>query len=182
MFGLCETGEQRVFDNAETHSQSTGAALLMSEFGDLTDPVIIGRVANLADRNMVGWTYWSYLRGTGQIIRDPSQPPTSDNLHEDVLDVLVRPYPQAVAGTPERFGFDRDTRTFELVYATARAGGGSFPKPLQTEIRVPKRQYPRGYRANVIGGRVTSGQNADPLRVVAIPGATEVSLRLLPKR
>jgi hypothetical protein len=51
----------------------------------------------------------------------------------------------------ERFGFDRDTRSFELVYSTTRPGGGSFPKPLQTEIPVPRRQYPRGYRAKVTG-------------------------------
>jgi endoglycosylceramidase len=94
--------------------------------------------------------------------------------------VLVRPYPQAIAGTPKRFGFDRHTRSFELVYSTVRAGGGSFPKPLQTEIRIPKRQYPRGYRANVSGGRVASRQNADPLRVVALRGATEVSVGVLP--
>jgi endoglycosylceramidase len=179
MFGLCETGEQRVFDNAEAHSRRTGAALLMTEFGDLIDPVIIERVANLADRNMVGWTYWSYLRGTGQLIRDPSRPPTPDNLHGDVLDVLVRPYPQAVAGTPERFRFDRDTRTFELVYSTARAGGGALSGTLETEIRVPKRQYPRGYRAKVTGGRIASAQNANLLRVVTLPGARKVSVRVL---
>jgi endoglycosylceramidase len=181
MFGLCETGEQLVFDNAEAHSRRTGAALLMTEFGDLTDPVIVERVANLADRNMVGWTYWSYLRGTGQLIRDPSRPPTPGNLHQDVLDVLVRPYPQAVAGTPERFTFDRRTRVFELVYTTARAGGGTIARTPGTEIRIPRRHYPNGYRAKVIGGHVTSVEGAGVLRVVAVPGARRVTVRVFPK-
>jgi endoglycosylceramidase len=176
MFGLCENGEQRVFDNAEAHSEKTGSALLMSEFGDLLDPVIIERVANLADRNMVGWTFWSYLRGNGQIIIDPSRPPTPDNLHEDVLDVLVRPYPQAVAGTPTSFFFDRGEHYFTLTYATRLAGGRKLRRSARTEIFVPGRQYPDGYRVRASGARVVSEPDATLLQLANRPGAARVTV------
>ena len=37
---------------------------------------------------------------TGQIKQDPAKPPTKDNLNQEVLAAVVRPYPRLVAGTP----------------------------------------------------------------------------------
>jgi endoglycosylceramidase len=185
----CSEEEQITFSNADKHSQTTGSALLLSEFGATDSVETLARMTNEADQNLVSWQYWAYWnrdpccdRPAEGIIHDISEPPTGDNVKQEKLDVLVRPYPQAVAGTPKRFGFDRDTRTFDLIYSTARAGGGSLAKSLETEVRVPKRQYPRGYRAKVTGGRVVSGENAAVLRVAALPAATEVSLRVVPRR
>ena len=67
--------------------------------------------------------------------------------------MLARPYPQAVAGTPLSFSFDRPERRFELVYTTRRASGkGRFRRGL-TDVFIPKLHYRRGYRASVNGRR-----------------------------
>jgi endoglycosylceramidase len=178
---LCAIGEQLVFDNAEAHSRSTGAALLMTEFGDIDDPGTIERVANAADRNMVGWTYWSYFRSAGgQIIRDPSLPPTEPgNLREGVLDVIVRPHPQTISGTPRRYGFRLEGREFELEFSPRRADDrGRFATGSESEIAVPERQYPHGYAVEVEGAEVTSAPGAPVLTLASCPNADQVTVRI----
>lgn len=60
-----------------------------------------------------------------------------------LVDVLVRPYPRAVAGTLTRFAFDADTGEATLEY-DAEAGGIS-------EIAVPLGRYPLGVRLRLRG-------------------------------
>ena len=60
----------------------------------------------------------------------------------------------------------------KLVY---RAGAQKAP----TDIFVPKRHYPSGYRVDVTGGRVVSDPNAPHLLVRARPGTT-VTVTLTP--
>ena len=178
---LCrDAGERRVFQNAEDHSKATGAALLMTEFGDVDDPVIHGRIADLADEFMTGWTVWAWFRASGQIKRDPAKPPTADNVKQDILDAIVRPYPQAVSGTPQRWRFDRPRRVFTLAFSTAGVGGGRFGSGSQTEIRVPKRQYPRGYHVEIAGAGVRSAFGAPLLLLSSARGAKTVDVRLSP--
>jgi len=52
------------------------------------------------------------------------------------LDVLVRPYPARIAGTPEHIGYDPATRTLEVVFRDRVGTTGP------TEIVVPARVYP----------------------------------------
>ena len=82
---------------------------------------------------------------------DPAKPPTGANVKAAKLALLSRPYPQAIAGTPESFGFDPGTRRFGLRYRTARAGGGALASGTRTEIALPARQYPGGYDVAVEG-------------------------------
>ena len=181
--GQCrDQGEKRVFQNAEAHSARTGAALLLTEFGDVVDPVIHERIAELADEFMVGWTVWGWFRAAGQIKKDPRKPPSADNLQQGLLDVLVRPYPQAVAGTPKRWRFNRRAREFRLAYSTARVGGGGarFPDGAITEVMVPRRQYPRGYRVEVAGADVASGVGAPLLLLRPGLGILDVEARVVP--
>jgi endoglycosylceramidase len=178
---LCrDVGERRVFENAEDHSRRTGAALLMTEFGDVDDPAIHARMADLADEFMVGWTVWAWFRATGQIKRDPAKPPTADNLKQEILDAIVRPYPQAVSGTPLRWQFDRPRRVFTLAYSSARAGGGRFRSGSESEVVVPRRQYPRGYRVEIAGAEVRSAFAAPLLVLHAGRGPGAVQVRLSP--
>ena len=111
---------------------------------------------------------------------DPRRPPTGDNVKRDKLAVLARPYPEAVAGTPRSFDFDRDTRRFELSYTTARPGGGSYRFRADTQISVPPAHYARGYDVTVRGGEAISRPNAAALRVRACPGRGSVSVTLRP--
>ena len=185
----CGYEEGLTFDNADSVAESTGAALLMSEFGATDDLATIQRMATEADKHMDSWFYWSYYnhdvccaRDNEGIVHDPSQPLSGANVKQGKLDVLVRPYPQVVAGTPQKWSFDPAARTFTTRWATARAGGGDLPPGLATEISVPARQYPGGYEAAVTGGHVTSAADAPLLTVVADDGAQTVSVTVTPRR
>ena len=63
---------------------------------------------------------------------------------------------------------------------TARAGGGRLSPGALTEIAVPHRQYPGGYSAIVVGGRIHSGPGSSTLRIRACRGAGKVRVRVKP--
>jgi endoglycosylceramidase len=200
----CETLDELVFQNADKQAQETGDALLLSEFGATDDLEVIRRNVEGAEAHMVSWQYWHYCGcddpttsgpGVQAIVIDPSQPPVGANVKEAKLDVLVRPYPQVVAGTPERFDFEESSRRFELDYATTGPGGESFlpaaaagaaaiptvpASTPQTEVFVPERHYPSGYDVDVEGGGIASAPDERLLRVVACPGTPRVSLLVKP--
>ena len=78
--------------------------------------------------------------------------------------VSSRPYPQAVAGTPQSYGFDDETKEFHLDYSTARAdGSGNFPAGSRTEVFVPRAPLPGRLRRRRPGAEVVSAPGAsDP--------------------
>ncbi|HDV6325130.1 TPA: cellulase family glycosylhydrolase [Burkholderia cenocepacia] len=165
--------EARVFGNALARVEATGEALLMTEFGglDAPDPAgrLVERMADAADRDMIPWIYWRF----------PVPADSTAASWQSVRDVLVRPYPQAIAGTPTRWRFDPATQRFELRYATRPAGPTLRPGAL-TQIFVPDYRYPHGYRARVTGGTVASAPNARALLVAARPDAAEVVVEVTP--
>ncbi|HEX8054130.1 MAG TPA: cellulase family glycosylhydrolase [Thermoleophilaceae bacterium] len=186
--GGCGVEDELVLDNARSVSDATGDALLLSEFGASDDLASIGRVVEEADAEEMSWQYWSWWnrdvcceRPTEGVIRDISKPPTPDNLKQDKLDVLVRPYPQAVAGTPERWSFDRATREFALEYRVKGPDGRRRPTYVPTEVFVPRRHYPKGYTVEVSGARVVSKKNAELLLLRAKLAAGKVSVRVRPR-
>jgi endoglycosylceramidase len=177
--------EQRVFDLAERHSRDVGVALLLSEFGATDDLRAVERAAALADRNMVSWQYWAYWnrdpcceRPEEGLIHDLSRPPATPNVKEEKLDVLARPYPRVIAGTPRHFGFDPDSGAFELAYSTRAADGRAFDDGLETEVLIPERQYGRGYLVGASGAEVVSEPNERVLRLVAKSGESSVAVRV----
>lgn len=182
--------------NADAHSERTTDALLMTELGATTDPSLVTNLMAAADRAMASPIYWAYANnapfpippGVGVaspreqgLVLDPGQPLTGNNVQTAIWNALVRPYPQAVAGTPLRWSYDPDARVFDFVYANSRAGGGDFTKDLETVVFVPARNYPAGYAATVQGGRVVSAANDSRLRVVADGGAPEVTIHIAPQ-
>ena len=181
--GLCQdVGERRVFQNAENHSAETGAALLMTEFGATDEADIHQRVADLADEFMVGFTQWAYIGSNpGQMIVDPAQPPAGNNIKQAMNAALVRPYPQVVAGTPRRWGFDRAVGRFELAYSTVMPGGQPA-RGRRSDVFVPRLHYPGGYRAEVKRGELVGGLGTQRLRVRACPGRKSVVLTVAPGR
>jgi endoglycosylceramidase len=200
--GACPTFEEVVFANADKQASETGDALLLSEFGATDDLEVIRRNVESAESHMVSWQYWHYCGcddpttsgpGVQAIVVDPAQPPSGANIKEAKLDVLVRPYPQVVAGTPERFDFVESSRRFELAYVVTGPGGHDFGTAAkgwavpvvpadapQSEVFVPARPYPDGYEVDVDGGGIASAPNASLLRIAACPGATRVSLTVKP--
>lgn len=173
-----------VFQHAEEQSQRTGDALLLSEFGATDDLGLLRRMVEGADLYRLSWQYWHYCEcddpttsGTGGIqslVDDPAQPPSGDNVRAAKLDVLARPFPHAVAGIPEAWSFDQDSKLFELSY-TPRG------RSRRTAVFMPPRHYPRGYLAEASGARVASAPNARVLRLVTRRGADRVTLRVIPR-
>lgn len=191
-YGVCYALEDYTIKISMDKSIRENMAPHMGEFGATEDLLDIANVVKTADKNMLPWTHWGWWardpsgkNDTGErpwegVIKDPTLPPTGDNMVQDKLDVLVRPHPLAVAGTPLSYGFDRTARVFNLSYSSKNPKGVVNTNVL-TEVFVPTRQYPNGYTAIVMGGSVTSAPNADVLLIKTNANATKVDVKVLPK-
>lgn len=182
---------------AVQYSADTGAALFATEWGAVTDPAAIRAGAQAMDDAMMPWLYWTWanktpfkIPGVGAlpsgsenqgVVQDLSKPRKPGNLHEDRLDALARPYPRAIAGLPQEFSFNPDTKIFRLVYLSSPAPGRSLAKEAVTEIFCPKRHYPSGYQVTVQGATVLSKLNDPILHLANQPGAPLVRVEITPK-
>jgi endoglycosylceramidase len=185
---LCARLERRTFERADEHARRHGVALLLSEFGATDDAASLLRGVEAADRHRCSWLYWAYWnrdvlreRPAEGIVHDLRRPPEAGNVKQEKLDVLVRPYPRAVAGTPIRIAFEHAARELELVYASCAPGGGAIGPGERTEVVIPPRRYPEGYAVEVDGGHVLSRPGSRVLEVAAAPGADRVGLLVRPR-
>jgi endoglycosylceramidase len=150
----------------------------MTEFGSTNDLPDLARLTGLADSHLNGWMYWAY-----KAWNDPTGQPATEGLFQRDGDlhtlikgkalVLIRPYPQAIAGIPTALSWDAADRVMTFSY---RAGVQQAP----TDVFVPALQYPHGYRAVVTGGHIGSDAGAPHLLVTARPG-TLVTVRIQPR-
>ena len=87
------------------------APLLIGEWGTGTETTewrdYLETVVRMADRMTSGWAYWEYGRGGWS-------PIDADGNESPQADVLVRAYPQRVAGTPRFVDYDPDTRVLRV--------------------------------------------------------------------
>jgi endoglycosylceramidase len=166
----CAFAADRTMQQQHEAAARNGSSLFLTEFGASDDLVDIGRTAALADTHMVSWQYWHYGEWS-----DPTTTGTGgvQGLYEDDLDrpgslkpekasVLIRPYPQAVAGTPVSFSFNPGTKEFRLVFESVP----SIKEP--TEIFVPVARHYGGQYAVAVEG---------PARVTSPPGAPLLTLK-----
>ena len=181
----CPAYERQAFGRAERQARRDRAPQLLSEFGSTSDLGLIGRVADAADRARVSWQEWTYHSngitdspGTPQLVRDPTRPPTGDNVDRAQLGALVRPYPRIVAGTPVRFRFRPAAHRFDLTFSTRLPGGGRAAPGLRSEVFVPRGDFPGGYRARVAGAVIVSRPGASHLRLIRCEGAARVRLTI----
>jgi endoglycosylceramidase len=122
-------------------SEAQGAPLLIGEWGTGTNVLnfadYLEDVVRMADHSTSGWAYWSYdLGGWSPVDADRNETPQAE--------ILVRVYPQRVAGDPRYVDYDPESRIFEFVFA--EKPGVSGP----TEIYVPRRRfYPEGFDLSV---------------------------------
>jgi endoglycosylceramidase len=181
----CGAGYGLTLDNADEQSAETDDALLMTEYGATNDLGVLREIVELADERMLSWQQWHYCEcedptttGTGMqsIVVNPHRQPRGNNVNRGKLRVSSRPYPRAVAGTPQSFGFDDETGVFELTYATDGPDGERLPRRLLTEVFVPRIHYRGGYVAQADGARVVSKPGARILKLKRARGADEVSL------
>ncbi len=138
------TGDTSVLDwesERAVELQAQNAPMAIGEWGLAQGTVNVEQfmadVLAMADRLMGGWAYWDYSFG-GWIPMD------SDGVERPTMDLLVRAYPRAVAGTPTSFGYDPDARVFFLEFESREGVQGP------TEIYVPAaRHYPEGWQLTV---------------------------------
>ena len=193
----CDQVDVIAMANGVERAEANGDAMVLSEFGATDDPAVITRIVDLADTHALSWQWWHYCgcndpttAGPGDkqaIVRNPQRAPRGRNVIRDKLRLIERPYPQAVAGTPERFSFNRERRVFRLVYSTGRARangepGRPLPRRRLTEVYVPRIHYRGGYSVRVEGAEVVSGPHSRILKLRRHGGADRVSVRVKPER
>ena len=169
----CPLGIDRPFERAEAQAERLGDTLLLSEFGATDTLPYIRATVEAADRHMMSWQYWAYWNEDpaaqtpeAGMLHDISKPPTADNVKQDKLDVLARPYPRAVAGQPFGWGVIEPG-----LFAFQFTADGSIDAP--TEIVVPARAFPGGYEVAVDGpAAVTSAPDAPVLTLDATDTGT----------
>jgi hypothetical protein len=127
----------------------------------------VRRLAAAADAFGIGWFYGR----SGGTAAQVSTPPAD----------IVRPYPVAVAGVPEAFGYQADGG-FTLTYRSTPVAGGHFPPGTATAVSLPAWSYPTGYRAAVTGARVVSAPGSGLLCLVADAGGDRVEVHVTPAR
>jgi endoglycosylceramidase len=186
----CEDFEEMTFDNADEVVERTGDVPFLTEFSATDDAATNERLLRLSDEHMVSWQSWHYCDcddpttqgpGVQSLVLDPSKPPRGDNLKREKLALFSRPYPQTVAGTPDEFSFDPETREFQLRYSTDRPGGSRpLPRRLQTEVFVPPIHFRKGYEVEVKGAEATSKPGKRILRLRRDRNADVVALTLRP--
>jgi len=178
----CQRFEGKVFEQARITSERIGAVELVTEFGASDDPVLLNRVASLADSHLTGWQYWAYKNWsdpTTQSQETGAQGLFSDdsNLNSvklDKLKELERSYPQATAGIPLELSFDSISGDFHYRYQIRPAGA-------DTQIYLPQIHYPNGYEVEVRGASVVSATGANLLMLhnSSCDGEVEVVVRRL---
>jgi endoglycosylceramidase len=175
----CPRQEREAVRNGVAQAKRTGAFPLMSEFGATERLSVLRRVLKLADEAGVGWQYWQYktysdptTSAAAESADAESVVTTGGRVKQAKLEVLARPYPQALAGRGAHWSFDDGTGRFRLRWTAVRGS---------TVIAVPVSvHYRRGYAVRVVGGLIDSEPGARLLRVRT--GRARVSLSLTPTR
>jgi hypothetical protein len=116
----------------------------------------------------------------GALVHDPRLAPTGDNVDTARLKLLVRPYPQLIAGTPTEISFDPATRLFSTAFSTTMPDGRRAPAGIPSEIFIPRLHYANRYRVDVTGAEVVAGLGSQRLVLKNCVGAATVSLKITP--
>ncbi|WP_153823709.1 cellulase family glycosylhydrolase [Polyangium spumosum] len=126
------------------------------------------------DENALHFTYWEYSDSKeGWNEEDLSLVDYEGQEVTAMTTALVRPYPRAVAGEAPSFRHDAAARRFVLAYDAPVEDG-------VTEIVVPERSYPEGYRVELSNGCVDTTRPG-LLLVRPSAGQTRVELSVVPR-
>ena len=112
------------------------------------------------------------------VVLDLSKAREGANLNRPILQALTRAYPVAIAGTPINIGFDQAKQIFRLEYRTS--GVDSTLRSQETVVVMPTSLYPKGYRVEVSGAKVTSLKGAKYLQLVAEGEKDKVTVSVAP--
>ncbi|WP_345764947.1 glycoside hydrolase family 5 protein [Diaminobutyricibacter sp. McL0608] len=183
-FGGGDPVSQRAqYEEDEELAREVGLPFVVNEFSASDNDSNTARDVDYAGELFLSWMMWSYYPegeiccSDSGLLLDDSLPASDDNVKPGKADALVTPYPQAVAGTPLSFHFDRDTATMSLEYST-EAADARLRSDAATVIFVPRRVYPTGYRVEVEGARVISDPTAPWVELLANDTSLLVSVRI----
>ncbi len=160
---VAEVGELKV------EATALGAALWIGEYGGNVDAPGIEAYMG-AQYEGIGAAagssmYWAYDRDDGYGLLRPD-----GSEKTELLDLLVRPYPEWVAGDPISYAFDESSGAFSFSWRP----DGTIVAP--TEIVVPTRVYPKGYA--VVCDDCSIEQQTDRLIVNTTSSAQQLTLQL----
>jgi endoglycosylceramidase len=188
LVGSTCSSNRTTMQNAAAYVAATREATFMTEYGATTDTQELDQMVSLADQFRVPWTEWAYCTcrdPTGAanegMVLNPRRPKRGHNLVSSILDSLVEPYPQVVAGIPTSWGFDRSTRIFRLSYRTTRASGrGRFPPGSVTQIALPGLVFrsPPAVRAS---GAAILSRRRGLLQIASCRGARKIRVTVAPR-
>ena len=145
----------KVFSSVQETISTLGGASFLTEFGGVyftpstacppgsTSQEETAWVLDEADAQLQSWSHWdlAYFVPVGP---DPDGfLGCAPGWPRGCIKDFIRPYAQAVAGTPTRMGFDRSTNVFTL----SMAPDSTIAAP--TEIFLPRWRYPSGYQVRV---------------------------------
>lgn len=177
-YALDVGGEDAVVDFAVAAAERDAAPVLMTEFGATTDAGTLTRLAAGFDRRLVPWLFWAYNE---EIVVDRGEPASLAAVRSlDALKALVRPYPAALAGTPEELSFDATARILRLRYRPVAPGGRRYRPSVPSVVSMPRLAYPDGYTVHATGARVTSAPCAERLTLRTRPRAASVAVVATP--
>jgi endoglycosylceramidase len=179
--------DQQAFANYTAYANRLNVPAIVSEFScsDANDEnqAMVDRMGG----DLLSWTIWAYYTKDaagcpteGLLIND-NKPGSEANAKQDKLNAIVVPYPQAIAGTPESYSYDRSTDTMKFSYTARAVAGARLARRALTQIFVPERHYQHGYRVKVTGARVVSSRTSPWVELRARRGA-KVSVTITPAK
>jgi len=142
---------------------------------------------NAIDRLLLHSTQWNYTASNRNDLaigdgwnqedlsvfsRDQQTDPSDPNSGGRAMAGFVRPYARATQGTPLSVRFDRSSGDFDLVFSADPAIDAD------TEIFVPRLQYPHGFTVESSAGRTKLEPEKQLVKLVtSTPGEVRVSIR-----
>lgn len=149
--------------------------------------VALDLMYNALDALLINSTHWNYTASNRNDLaigdgwnqedlsifsRDQQTDPADLDSGGRALVGFVRPFARATQGTPRSMKFDRVSGAFEFVFDADQNPSG------ETEIFVPRLQYPRGYDLEITGGEARADSENQRLLVSArAAGEVRIALR-----
>lgn len=158
-------------DALASEATSLNAALFIGEYGGMANtPGIVDYMTAQYDgagKHAASSMYWSYDASPSYGLLNP------DGSEKTVLtNVVARPYPERVAGTPSSYAFDASTSTFSFTYAPDTSIAAL------TIVSIPDRVYPNGYQVDC--GGCTYEKSAGSLAITKAASGHAVTVTVTP--
>jgi len=154
-------------DDLRADAERLGVPLWIGEYGGIASSPTIAAYMDAAydgaASTLGGSMYWSMDKGGGYSMYDAQGQP-----QPALIDAIVRPAPDRIAGTPMAWEYDDATRALTLTWKT----DASITAP--TLIAVPAKVYPNGVRVECGGCTVEEAPGEVRLGAVSTSEQTAV--------